>query len=228
MAVDKLLATFTTLLLLFAGTGALHLLIPIYTRTTLSQPQTLSNVASTLLLDHTPLTVSIINGGLIAFATLVAIPAIFLPKPRHKIFLVIHAYLIVISAILSLATGLYIWFMTLKTKTNLKPIFESQTTFVQSLLQYKFKCCGYDDPTVFVKDTTCTSAAVAATLGGCMDPFSTYANRFLDIVFTTFFGFAAVDGMLLLTVFCLMKDRAELERYRAIDQKRPYMYGPGI
>lgn len=40
----------------------------------------------------------------------------------------------------------------------------------------------------FVTDSTCTSALVAAQLGGCVGPFSTYANNFLDLVFTAAFG----------------------------------------
>ena len=53
-----------------------------------------------------------------------------------------------------------------------------------------------------------------------MVPFGVFANRFLDIVFTTFFGFVAVDVMLLLSSLCLIKDRKEKERYRFIDEKR--------
>ena len=222
MALDKLLLTFTTLLILFAACGVLHVALPFYTRMALSKPQTLSNVASTILLDQTPLDVAFVNGGLILLSALIAVPAIFLKRPRFRFLLTTHAYGVVASALLTLAIGLNIWFSTLKTKTNLGPIFSSQDSFIQSMLQFKFQCCGYNDPTVFVHDTTCTSAAVAAQLGGCMAPFSTYANSFLDIVFTTFFGFAAVDAMLLLTVFCVMKDRTERERYRRIDAKRPF------
>ena len=55
-----------------------------------------------------------------------------------------------------------------------------------------------------------------------MVPFGAFANQFLDVVFTTFFGFVAVDMMLLLSVLCLIKDRKEKERYRFIDEKRGY------
>lgn len=88
------------------------------------------------------------------------------------------------------------------------------------MLQSKFQCCGYSNPSLFVKDETCSNAAAAARMGPCMVPFGVFANQFLDIVFTTFFGFVAVDVMLLLSSLCLIKDRKEKERYRFIDEKR--------
>ena len=38
-----------------------------------------------------------------------------------------------------------------------------------------------------------------------MVPFGVFANQFLDVVFTAFFGFVAVDMMLL--IGCLMPDQ---------------------
>lgn len=87
------------------------------------------------------------------------------------------------------------------------------------MLQYKFQCCGYSDSAVFVKDTVCQSVGVAAQLGPCVVPFSSFADRFLDLVFTAFFGFVAVDVILLLSALCLMKDRKEKVRYKLIDEK---------
>lgn len=55
-----------------------------------------------------------------------------------------------------------------------------------------------------------------------MIPFGRFANQFLDIVFTSFFGFVAIDVMTLLAAMCLITDRKEKERYRLIDEKRGY------
>ena len=222
MAINKVLATFVTLLIIYAAGGAVHIFIPLYTRMSLDRTQTPSDVASTILLDHVPLDVSFGTGVLILLSSLVATPAIFSSKPRFRHFLTLHAYLVILSGLLTLAVGLRIWFSTLRTKSNLQPIFETQSTYLQSMLQYKFKCCGYDQPTLFVKDTTCTSTAVAARLGGCITPFTSYANKFLDIVFTAFFGIVAVESFLLISVFCLMKHRGEQQRYRLIDRKSRY------
>lgn len=56
--------------------------------------------------------------------------------------------------------------------------------------EMQFNCCGYLSSTSppFQQDAFCTSAVVAAQKPGCVGPFSNYANRFLDLVFTTMFG----------------------------------------
>jgi hypothetical protein len=54
---------------------------------------------------------------------------------------------------------------------------------------------------------------------GCVGPFSTYANSFLDLVFTGAFGIVGVDVALILATAMLLKDRKEKERYRHIDEK---------
>lgn len=90
------------------------------------------------------------------------------------------------------------------------------------MLQFKFKCCGYNNPNVFIKDGTCPNAAEVARHGGCIGPFGVFANKFLDVVFTTFFGFVAVDMLVLLSVLCVIKERKEQIRYTLIDQKTRY------
>jgi hypothetical protein len=54
----------------------------------------------------------------------------------------------------------------------------------------QLKCCGYANSTSppFVVDSQCPSAVEAATQIGCVGPFSTYANNFLDPIFTGAFG----------------------------------------
>jgi hypothetical protein len=46
----------------------------------------------------------------------------------------------------------------------------------------------------FVVDSVCTNSLVAANLGGCVSPFATFGNNFLDLVFTGAFG---IVGMLM-------------------------------
>lgn len=218
--VNKILLIFVGLDILFLGCAALHLLIPILTRASIGRTPTLSNVASDLLLNHCPLTESMVN-AFVMFATFcLSVPALFLQ--RNRIFLQLHAAGVVAAALLTLAIGLEIWYSTLETHVNFAPIWNAQKPFVQSLLQFKFQCCGYNNPALFVEDATCPNAAVAARLGPCGVPFGVFANQFLDVVFTTFFGFVAIDMMLLLSVLCLIKDRKERERYRFIDEKRGY------
>lgn len=213
----KTVFIFVGLDIVFLICAGLHLFIPLFTRAQISKPPTLDNVANNLLLDDCPLTASMINSGLMFFAFLISLPAIF--RKRSIFLLQLHAWLIVAAALFTLGIGLEIWFSTLQARRNLAPVWNRQTTFVQSMLQFKFKCCGYDDPTVFIKDGTCPNAADAARHGLCMPPFSLFANQFLDIVFTTFFGFVAVDMMVLLSVLCVIKERKEQIRYQFIDEK---------
>lgn len=160
------------------------------------------------------------NSVVMFITFLLSIPAFFLKSNRT--FLKLHAAGVIMAALLTLGIGLAIWFSTLETHKNLAPIWNKQPDSILSMLQTKFQCCGYDNPALFIKDSTCTSAATAARLGPCMAPFGVFANSFLDIVFTTFFGFVAVDMMLLLAALCLIKDRKEKERYRLIDEKRGF------
>ncbi|RMZ83782.1 hypothetical protein DV738_g1069, partial [Chaetothyriales sp. CBS 135597] len=149
---------------------------------------------------------------------LISLPAAFLP--RNRFFLHLVTFLIIVTATITLAIGLNIWFSTLETHKNLTPIWNASSPVTQSMLQFKFKCCGYSNPALFIKDQTCPSAKVAADLGPCFTPFGAFANQFLDIVFTTFFGFVAIDFIFLLATLCLIKDRKEKERYKLIDEKR--------
>src|SRR6266536_1884357 len=85
----------------------------------------------------------------------------------------------------------------------------------------QLNCCGYLNSTSppFVFDNVCPNAQVAAAMVGCVKPFSTYANNFLDTIFTGAFGIVGIDAFLILTIAMLLKDRKEKERYRHIDEK---------
>jgi hypothetical protein len=88
-----------------------------------------------------------------------------------------------------------------------------------------------------VTDSQCPSALAAASQEGCVSPFSTFANNFLDMIFTGAFGIVGmpsirdmsvytsltmgtgVDVVLIFATLMLSKDRAEKERYHYIDEK---------
>ena len=157
-----------------------------------------------------------------------------------RTWLKIHGFLVIICALFTLVLGLDIWFDTLRTRANLLNVWTAQSATVQSLLQVEFNCCGYLNSTspLFVTDATCTSAFVAATKLGCVSPFSSFANNFLDVVFTGAFGivgmsssflnflatkiltvYLGIDAFLIIAIAMLLKDREEKERYRHIDLK---------
>ena len=164
-------------------------------------------------------TAGIINSIFIFVTFLFSFPGIL--SPTNRTMLKLHGYMVVLSGFFTLILGLIVWFETLKTRTNLSTVWAKQPANVQSLLQQKFNCCGYTNFTTppFIQDSVCTNPLVAANLGGCVSPFGSFANQFLDIVFTADFGIVAIDGCLLLAIACVLKQRKEQERYRLIDEK---------
>ena len=231
---NKTLWTFIGFEGLYLACAVLHLVVPLTTRASLRRAPMIGNVASDLLLAHTPLTglhpylhvllhsltfplASLANSILMFIVFLMSLPAILI-QTNHR-WLTSQLCGIVITTFFTLGIGLRIWFETLETHKNLEPLWNRQEEFVQSLLQSRFECCGYNNPSLFVRDQTCPTAAVAAQLGLCMAPFGSFANQFLDIIFTLLFGFCAIDLLLLLATMCLIKDRKERERFRKIDMK---------
>jgi len=216
---DKVLATFVITDFLFLLTGVLLLAFPLVTESQMTTAPTVNSVARNLLLMRCPLTAAIANSVMIFVTFLVSLPAIVMPMTRG--WLKIHGYMVLICAIFTLVLGLDTWFDTLKTRSNLLGVWASQPASTQSLLQQELNCCGYANSTSppFVTDSTCTSSLVAAQLSGCVGPFSTFANNFLDLIFTAAFGVVGVDVALILSIAMLLKDRKEKARYRHIDEK---------
>lgn len=75
------------------------------------------------------------NGGLIFAISLVSIPAIALRRVR--VWLRVQAWGVALCAVFTLALGLDIWFITLRTRANLNTMWGEQTPETQSLLQRK-------------------------------------------------------------------------------------------
>lgn len=63
------------------------------------------------------------------------------------------------------------------------------------------------------------NSLVAAQKGGCLAQFSSFANKYLDQIFTAAFGIVGIDVLLVLCVAMVLKYRSEQERYRHIDEK---------
>ena len=55
---------------------------------------------------------------------------------------------------------------------------------------------------------------------GCVGPFSQFAEKFLNLVFTAAFGIVGLDMVLVLCLAMLVKRRKEVLRYRRIEEKR--------
>lgn len=223
MANKKILTVFIVFNVLFLCCGGLLISVSILSRSSSSKPPTIRWVAENILLGTTPLTAYIVDSLIIFTSVALAIPAFFSASSKlGKYMLTAHAYLALIAIVYTLGLGLRIWFSTLQSKAGLAPVWNAQIPSTQTLLQKKFNCCGYQDSAIFLKDATCSSVVRAAELGPCEGPFSQFADQFLDIVFTAFFGIAGVDVLLLMSGLCLMKERSEEVRYKRLDRKAGY------
>jgi len=181
--------------------------------------KTVANVAYDILLTECPLTAGVVNAIFMFLTFIISLPALALPTNRG--WLKLQGWLLVFNSFFTLVLGLFIWFDTLQTRKNLSVIWGAQSTDVQSLLQERFQCCGYMNSMTppFIVDSVCTDAFSASQKQGCVGPFSAFANVYLDLIFTAAFGIVGVDVLLLLCVVMVLKYRAELERYRHIDEK---------
>ncbi|KAF2263458.1 tetraspanin [Lojkania enalia] len=220
--VSKLMIVFVVVDVLFAMCGGLLMGFSLIAEQNMRATPTVDNVAPNLLLDQCPLTAGVVNAIFIFVTFLLSIPAFFLPQNRG--WLRLQGWLVVFCATFTLGLGLSVWVETLTTRNKLSKIWSGQPEITQRLLQQKFNCCGYDDAIKFAKDDDaqnpiCPSSIVALDKGPCIGKFSSFANSYLDKIFTAAFGVVGVDVILVLCVAMVLKYRQEQERYRHIDEK---------
>ncbi|KAF2116714.1 tetraspanin [Lophiotrema nucula] len=215
----KLMMIFVGFDLVFAICGGLLVGFSLMAEQNMRATPTVNNVAQNLLLDQCPLTAGVVNSIFVFVTFLLSLPALFLPHNRG--WLRAQGWLVVFCATFTLGLGLSVWVGTLQTRRGLSVIWGRESPLVQSLLQQKFNCCGYFNSTTppFVQDSTCINSLVAAQKGGCIGQFSSFASRYLDIIFTAAFGIVGIDVILVLCVAMVLKYRQEQERYRHIDEK---------
>ncbi|KAF2465953.1 tetraspanin [Lindgomyces ingoldianus] len=217
--VSKLMLVFVATDVVFAMCGGLLVGFSLIAETNMRATPTTDNAAQRLLLNQCPLTAGVVNAALVFITFVFSVPAFFLPSNRG--WLRMHGWLVVFCATFTLGLGLAVWVETLTTRKNLGAMWAEEVPLVQSLLQQKFNCCGYFNSTSpqFIQDNVCTDKLVAAQKGGCIGKFSSFANGYLDLIFTAAFGIVGVDVVLILCVAMVLKFRQEQERYRHIDEK---------
>ncbi|KAI3397348.1 hypothetical protein diail_11006 [Diaporthe ilicicola] len=217
--VNKVLGAYVAADFLFVATGAILVGFSVIVQNIMFETPTEGGEAvRNLLYQQFPLTAGIVNGVMVFVTFAFTLPAIAIPT---RGWLKLSGYMLVVNAIFSVVLGLYLWILTLQTKEALSPLWNQQTPHVQDLMQTTFACCGFFNSTspAFVTDPTCPSPAAAALMRGCAAPLSSFANVFVDNIFTAVFGMAGIDGVLILATACLLKDRKERERFRYIDSK---------
>ncbi|TID15905.1 putative dihydroxy-acid dehydratase [Venturia nashicola] len=216
---NKLMITFLSINFLFLSSAGLLLGFCLVSEQQERGVKNISSVAFDILLFQCPLTAGVVNAVIMFLTFLLSLPALALPTNRG--WLKLQGWLLVFCSFFTLVLGLFIWFDTLQTRKNLAVIWGQQPSDIQGLLQQRFQCCGYLDSMTppFIVDNVCPDSFTASQKMGCVGPFSTFANNYLDLIFTAAFGIVGIDVLLLLAVVMVLKYRAELERYRHIDEK---------
>ncbi|KAK0749485.1 hypothetical protein B0T18DRAFT_322917 [Schizothecium vesticola] len=182
------------------------------------EPENGRQAARNLLYQRFPLTAGIANAIFVFVTFLVTIPGII---THARAWLKLGAVMTTCSAMFSMIIGLYLWILTLKTKDDFAPLWMAQSASVQDLMETTFSCCGYANSSspAFVTNPTCPSPAAAALMRGCATPITSFANIFLDDIFTAVFGMVGIDAVFIMATACLLKERKERERFRHIDEK---------
>lgn len=217
--VNKILLSFIAADILFVAMGALELGFAIVVQNNKDEiPTDGEQAARNLLYQRFPLTAGIVNAVFVFLTFAVSIPAMVVPT---RGWLKVSGFMTAFCATFTMIVGLYLWVLTLKTKEDMAVQWNLLNADVQDLLQTSFQCCGYFNSTspAFVTDITCPSPAAAALVRGCAAPITTFANVFIDDIFTAVFGMVGISVVSILATACLLKDRKEQERFRHIDEK---------
>ncbi|KLU83207.1 tetraspanin [Magnaporthiopsis poae ATCC 64411] len=216
---NKILLSYVAADFLFVLMGAFMLGFSVVVQNVRDEtPTEGEQAARNLLYQGFPLTAGIVNAIMIFVTFALTIPAVATPT---RGWLKLSGYLVVVNALFTLCIGTFLWVTTLKTRDALSPVWSSQPAAVQALMEAKFKCCGYFNSTspAFVTNSVCPSPAAAALMRGCAAPLTSFANTFVDNIFTAVYGMCGIDGLLVLATACLLKERKEQERFRHIDEK---------
>jgi uncharacterized membrane protein len=155
---------------------------------------------------------------LVTFVSSLALIAIRGKKP-----LVILNCLLLVNGIAILILGTYIWFFTLHERNNYHAVFGMQSNAIKIAIQDTFQCCGYFDATdeVVFGGKFCPNAATAMAANNfCVTPITKFADKRLNNVFSTIYGFMAIVIGFFLANMCVIMRREEEHRFEKIDAKR--------
>jgi len=201
---------FSTFLLLVAG--ALIIALSIIWRA--------PNLLRNLIISSMDLDVSLLVGVMYLLTVALAVGAIIQPNHVTLGFVILN-WTLVLNSIVTVAVGTFIWFFTLKERNNYHVVYSKQTPAVMQGIQDLLQCCGYFNSTdLVVAAGICQVPATAATIQPCVGPITNSADYTLNNIFSSIYGFMAIITALFLSSMCVIKVRAEEERFRRIDDKR--------
>jgi len=185
------------------------------------------NTLMNMVLSPADLTAGAILGIALLVTFALSIGAI-VQKNHVTIGLVILNYALLIDAVGVVIIGSFLWFFTLRERSNFHRLWLEASSQVRIELQDQFKCCGYFNGTdqAEIGGTFCQSSQFVSGLSSnvttnfCVTPITNFADMTLNNVFTTVYGYMAIILCLLLASLCVIKKRQEDERFKKIDAKR--------
>lgn len=201
---------FFTLCLMAAGIVTLVLSI------VWRQPNLLRN----LTFSNFDLTAGTVLGIILLGTSVLSIILIIL---RGKRPLVLLNWLLLLDGIAILVIATFIWIFTLHERNNYHAVFGRQSNATKIMIQDTLKCCGYFNATdeVAFGGAFCPDQATAIAVNSlCVTPIVQFADKRLNNVFSTIYGFMAIVIGLFLSSMCIIKKRQESERFEKIDTKR--------
>jgi hypothetical protein len=180
------------------------------------------NLLTNMVFSNNDLTAGMILG--IAFIITFAISVGAIIQRNHvTIGLVILNWVLILDALGVIIVGSFVWFITLRERAYFHSLWDAQTRENRILLQDQLKCCGYFNSTDFAEiggNFCANSSFVTTNSSSCVTSITSFADRSLNNVFTTVYGFMAIILTLFLASLCIINKRLEGERFKKIDAKR--------
>jgi len=180
---------------------------------------------------------SILNGGIVMgsliFTTfLISIYGLLSSMRQGRALvrpLIVFNVSLLILLLATISVGGAIWFFTLRERVAYAAVWQAQSPAMQQFLQDTLKCCGYFDATPaglfsvaagFCSNPSQITPPTDPNLTiGCVTPITNFADYVLNNIFTSIYGFAAIQVCLFLCTCCLINSREEQERFSRIDSK---------
>jgi len=179
------------------------------------------NLLLNMILDTMKLNLGGALGVLFLLTWAFSIAAV-VQRNHITIGLVILNWVLLVDMVYTLVLGTSIWFSTLTLLDTFHQVYSEQTPDARIAIQDMFNCCGYFNSTDLLElgGTACPDTTTAFETQFCWTAITGAADRTLNPVFSTIYGFMAILGCLFLTSLCLINERKKEERFKKIDAKR--------
>lgn len=221
MVSRKLMAAFAFFDVCLLAAGVVSLVLSIVWRA----PDVLMN----MVLSNASLTAGTILGISLLVTFVISVAAV-VQRNHVTVGFVILNWALLLDAIGIVVIGTFVWYWTLQPRANFRVLWEAASPETRIILQDRLQCCGYFNGTDLAEigGSFCTSREVIDALpvdpelmtNFCVTPITAFADKTLNNIFTTVYGYMAIVICLFLASLCVIKKRQEDERFKKIDAKR--------